>query len=450
MSRIHLIAIGGSVMHNLALELARNGHDVSGSDDQIFDPARTKLAARNLLPAQEGWFPEKITSQLDLIILGMHAKRDNPELAAALALKIPVYSFPEFVQHSYRDKMQIVVTGSHGKTTTTSMIMHMFRENGLEFDYLVGSQLDGFELMVRISDAPMAVIEGDEYLSSCLDPRPKFMHYTPQILIVTGVAWDHFNVFPSYESYLDAFRQRLLACDQETRIIYCEGDPELKSLLQTLPAGKQLLPYRAAPHVNKDSVTYLLHEDKEFPLQVFGNHNLENMQAALLAASMAGLDPIRALQSLTSFKGAAKRLECIYRDGNRHVYRDFAHAPSKLKASLSALKEKHDPLKILAVVELHTYSSLNPEFLPHYFGAADAADKLIIYVDQRAMEIKGMPALSPLSIESAFGHRDMNFKGNSIELEHSLQAEMSDFDILVFAGSGHFGNLDLSNYYQRS
>lgn len=448
MAKIHLIAIGGSVMHNLALALAENGHQVSGSDDQIFDPARTKLMNKGLIPEQEGWFPDKIQSDIDFIILGMHAKKDNPELLAAISMGIPIYSFPEFVQKAYRDKFQIVVIGSHGKTTTTSMIMHIFKELGLQFDYLVGSQLEGFSNMVSISDAPFAIIEGDEYLSSCLDPQPKFMHYSPAILVVTGIAWDHFNVFPSFDLYLEAFRARLLAGLDHCHIVYCQNDNILQELIKSISPKGSLYPYQAAEHVNLASETQLVYQNQKYPLQIFGNHNLENLQAAITVSTILNHDLKNVYAALTSFKGAAKRLERIYEDANRIIYRDFAHAPSKLKASLRAVREKHTDKKILAVVELHTYSSLNPAFLPHYANTAKPADKLIVYYDQRAMEIKGMNQIDHLLLSQAFDHSDMSITNDSNQLKELLVSSFSEFEVIVFAGSGQFGKLDLTIFCQ--
>ncbi|MBK9107970.1 MAG: peptidoglycan synthetase [Saprospiraceae bacterium] len=448
MAKIHLIAIGGSVMHNLALALVENGHQVSGSDDQIFEPARTKLLNKGLLPDQDGWFPDKISTEIDFIILGMHAKNDNPELLAAIQLGIPIYSFPEYVQKAYKEKFQIVVIGSHGKTTTTSMIMHIFKELGLDFDYLVGSQLEGFSNMVRISEAPFAIIEGDEYLSSCLDSQPKFMHYSPQILVITGIAWDHYNVFPTFDSYLDAFRKRLMTGLAATQIAYCQNDAVLRELIISTARPESLHPYQAAPNIISPTETQLIYENERYPLQIFGNHNLENLQAAITVSILLNHDLKNVYLALTSFKGASKRLERIYEDANRIIYRDFAHAPSKLKASLLAVREKHPGKKLLAVVELHTYSSLNPEFLPHYAQTASPVDKLMVYYDQKAMEIKRMEQIDPLLLLKAFEHPDISIINDAMQLKALLVSSISQYEVIVFAGSGNFGKLDLANFYQ--
>ncbi|MBP9209463.1 MAG: hypothetical protein KBF37_03985 [Saprospiraceae bacterium] len=446
MGHIHLIAIGGSVMHNLALALHQAGHTVSGSDDQIFEPARTRLEAAGLLPKAEGWDPERIHSGIDFVILGMHAKAGNAELARTMECRIPVYSFPEFISKAYAGKQQVVVAGSHGKTTTTSMIMHILRVANKSFDYLVGAQLEGFSTMVRLSDAPIAVIEGDEYLSSCLDPRPKFVHYLPDILIITGIAWDHFNVFPTQESYESAFADLIRGCKPGTSLIYACDDPVLTRLVRENGSELECIGYGPAEHGDVGGVPQLVYQGTITPLKVFGRHNLENAQAAILACEQLGVCRGDACRSLGSFHGAAKRLECLYSSEAQTVYRDFAHAPSKLKASLEALRARHVDKKMLAVVELHSYSSLNEQFIPNYAKTSDAADRLIVYYDSKALDIKGMKAPDPEFTKAAFDHPNSMVCRDSVELRSLLKIEFGRYGVVVFAGSGNFGGLHLNEF----
>lgn len=446
MARIHLIAIGGSIMHNLALALHSTGHEVSGSDDQIFEPARSRLAAQNLLPAQEGWNPDLINRGLDSVLLGMHAKKDNPELLKALEIKLPIFSFPEFVAARYANKDQIVVCGSHGKTTTSSMIMHILRSLDMDFDYLVGAQIEGFERMVQLTDAPLAVIEGDEYLSSCLDMRPKFVHYDPKFMILTGIAWDHFNVFPRYEDYLNAFAERIESLSPESQLIYCQEDPDVNKLIKKINTPAKLHPYSGIP-VSSDKDTVWIEEgNSKFVLNIFGDHNLQNLNAAVIVAQNLGIERNKALRAIESFKGAAKRLEWIGICEDRVFYKDFAHAPSKLRATVNALKKRYSDNKLLVIAELHTYSSLNAAFIPQYLNSCDAADRLIVYIDQKAMEIKNMPLLSEDLILKAFGHRNMKLCLTADDLAQTIQNEFTAFQTILFAGSGHFGGLKLDQY----
>jgi len=446
MSHIHLIAIGGSVMHNLALALHQAGHLVSGSDDQIFEPARTRLQAAGLLPEVEGWYPERIHSGIDFVILGMHAKAGNAELARAMESGIPVFSFPEYISSVYSGKRQVVVAGSHGKTTTTSMIMHILSSANRSFDYLVGAQLEGFTTMVRISDAPIAVIEGDEYLSSCLDLRPKFFHYRPDILIITGIAWDHFNVFPTQDSYEAAFAELIRRCDPGTTLIYACNDPILSRLVRENGDKLKCIGYGPAQHVDVGGVTHLASDGITTPLQVFGRHNLENAQAAIIACEQLDIPNRVSCKALGNFRGAAKRLECLWTSEAQTVYRDFAHAPSKLKASLEALRTRHAGEKILAVVELHSYSSLNEQFLPNYAKTANSSDRLIVYYDSKSLDIKGMKAPDPEGTQKAFGHTDSTICRDAAALSACLKREMEGYRVVIFAGSGNFGGLDLNEF----
>ncbi len=307
--RIHFIAIGGAAMHNLALAVASiQGYEVTGSDYEIFDPARTRLQAKGLLPKQMGWHPELITPDIDAIILGMHAREDNPELLRAKELGIRIYSFPEYLYEQTKDKVRIVVGGSHGKTTTTAMILYVMRKLGIAADYMVGAQIAGFDTMVRLSDtAKYAVFEGDEYLTSPLDLRSKFHLYHPHIAILTGIAWDHINVFPTFPQYVDTFRTFVSLIEPDGKYIYYAGDDNLQQLAQTARKDILCLPYDTPCHTIENGVTYVT--DKHIPLSVFGKHNLQNMHAAQLALEQIGVTEEQFYESLSDNTGASKRLE---------------------------------------------------------------------------------------------------------------------------------------------
>ncbi|MDQ3142579.1 MAG: Mur ligase family protein [Bacteroidota bacterium] len=443
MSDIHLIAIGGSVMHNLALALKKLGHRVTGSDDQIFEPARFRLFNQGLLPAEEGWFPERINKNVDFVILGMHAKADNPELLRALELQIPVYSFPQFIAEQYRDKKKVVIAGSHGKTTTTAMLMHVLKELGQQFDYLVGAQLEGFDEMVSISDAPLAIIEGDEYLSSSIDLRPKFMHYNPDICVITGLAWDHYNVFPDYDRYVKAFSDLMTSMDTDSSLIYYADDLDLKETVMEFGDHLQKIKYKEADHVIENNDTYLVYQQHKTPLLIFGNHNLQNIQAVVEVCKLLDFPIEKCYAALSTFKGAAKRLELLESHHGKFVYLDFAHAPSKVRATVQAVRQKFKDKKILVVQELHTYSSLNKEFLPKYEGTLDGSDVAIIYFDKMALEIKRLPQLVPEDIIQAFNNKNIQVVNNREELKRTILGYQNDVEVFLFLGSGNFGGLDL-------
>ncbi len=445
MLRVHLIAIGGSIMHNLAISLHNKGYQVSGSDDLIFEPARSRLAKIGILPNSEGWDARRIDTGINLIILGMHAKRNNPELRKALELGIPVQSFPEFISQQYRLKKQIVITGSHGKTTTSAMMLHVLNRCNVDADYLVGAQLEGFDNMVSITNAPIAVIEGDEYLSSCLDPRPKFVHYQSFIHIITGIAWDHYNVFPSYALYKKAFEDCISGLQAGTHLVYYKNDVDLENIVRQF--GQHLIrhPYSESTYVFKNDRANLILGETEFPLEVFGRHNLQNIEAVLQASAIMGLDLIAAANALTSFKGASKRMELIANSDSHLIYRDFAHAPSKVSATIDAFRERFPDKKILVILELHTYSSLNKEFLPQYKNTVDSADRVVIYLDAKAMELKNMEFLENETIHSGFQNQHIIITRNKAELLHDISILKNEFEIIIFMGSGHFGGIDLMN-----
>ncbi|RMG83047.1 MAG: hypothetical protein D6714_10410, partial [Bacteroidetes bacterium] len=374
---IHLIALGGAVMHNLALALHHNGHQVTGSDDEFYEPSRSRLAHAGLLPEKTGWHPDRITPDLDAVILGMHARADNPELRKAQDLGLPIYSFPAFIHDFAKDKQRVVIAGSHGKTTTTAMILHVLNYWGKKFDYLVGAQLNGFERMVQLSDAPVIILEGDEYLSSALDPRPKFVHYRPHIAVLTGIAWDHMNVFPTFENYVSQFELLLESMEKGGTLFFYGPDPEIRQLLQRNSADIIATPYRAFNYKNTGGQAAILRFGLPYvPLKVFGQHNLSNLKAAHLVCLELGITDDQFFEAIQSFEGAAKRLDLFYEDKENDfsVYKDFAHAPSKVRATVSAVKEQYPNRQLTACLELHTYSSLNQDFLPQYQNTLDLAD----------------------------------------------------------------------------
>ncbi len=441
--KVHLIAIGGAVMHNLALELAAQGHTVSGSDDILQEPSRSRLEAAGLLPATTGWFPEKIDNSLDAVILGMHARADNPELLRAQELGLPVYSFPEFVYRHAALKKRLVVAGSHGKTTITAMIMHVLRFHKLDFDYLVGSQLAGFERMVRLTEAaPIMVIEGDEYLSSPLDPRPKFLHYQPQAAIISGVAWDHINVFPTYEAYLSQFRQLAESMLPGATLGYFDGDADLVELLAPFADKLQLKPYHAADYVLEDGYVFLKTSLGKIPLQVFGKHNIENIAAARILTEQAGVCKEDFYQAIASFPGTARRLECIHRASNYMVFRDFAHAPSKVAATVKAVREMFPQQKVTAVLELHTFSSLKREFMSHYAASMDGVEQAIVYYSPEVVASKKLEAFPPEEVVSGFARPDLEVLTDK-EALHQRLSSLPRQGVLLLMSSGTFDGYDL-------
>lgn len=443
--KIHLIAIGGSIMHNLALALRKQGAEITGSDDQIFEPAKSRLQAAGLLPEKFGWDPDKINSDLDAVILGMHAKEDNPELLKAQALKLNIVSFPEYMFQAYSSKLRVSIAGSHGKTTTTSMLMHVLKCLGLKFDYLVGAQIDGFQNMVQISDAPIAILESDEYLSSCLDLRPKFLHYNPKISVITGIAWDHYNVFPTLHSYHKAFIDFLESLDSDSIVYYFLHDTALKNMIETYGKHINCIPYDIISHKITNGKVDLEFDGQNFQTQIFGEHNLQNMEAVHLICKSLNISELDIYKSLASFKGSKKRMELIYSSFGREFYIDFAHSPSKVRATVKAFSERFRDSKILIILELHTYSSLNVEFLPQYSNSLANVDQAIVYFDKQALELKNMPMIDKDFILSAFNRSDLLVCNKKEELLESILKLIPQHQIIVFMGSGHFGGLDIKS-----
>lgn len=440
---VHFIAIGGSIMHNLAISLRRSGHNVSGSDDEIFEPATTLLKNEELLPQALGWHPERITTDLDAVILGMHAKKDNPELLRAQQLGIKIYSFPAFVGQQIQDKTRIVIGGSHGKTTVTGMIMHVLRACNKNFDYLIGSRLEGFDLTVKITDdAPIVVIEGDEYLSSALERIPKFHLYRPHIALLTGIAWDHINVFPTFENYVAQFAIFVDTIVKKGKLIYNLEDSALRQIALYSDSSVIKLPYSTPSYIVRDNRTFVLQDGIEHSLEIFGKHNLQNMEGARLICNQLGIGDDEFYEAIKSFKGAAKRLEKVAENTETVIYKDFAHSPSKLKATTEAVKEQFPTRKLVAVMELHTYSSLNKDFLSEYNGSMLQADVPVVFFNSHALDIKGLPPISPEEVKAEFGQHNIQVFTQGTDLNAFLAEQNWQQTNLLMMSSGNFDGLD--------
>jgi UDP-N-acetylmuramate: L-alanyl-gamma-D-glutamyl-meso-diaminopimelate ligase len=442
---VHFIAIGGSVMHQLAIALKRKGYVVTGSDDEIFEPARTNLQQEGLLPTVMGWQPASIHANLDAVILGMHAKGDNPELQRASELALPIYSFPEYIYQESLEKKRVVVGGSHGKTTTTAMIMTVLQHAGFDFDYLVGARLEGFSQSVNITRAPLIICEGDEYPASVLEKRPKFHFLFPHIAILTGIAWDHINVFPTFDNYLEQFRIFLDKIEPGGVLIYNETDAVLKRLVDEHPSPVRRVGYGVPAHRIENGITLVELGGQTGVLKVFGEHNLLNAHAAFLVAQALGLDAGRFLQGMAGFTGAAKRLELIAVHPGVHVYRDFAHAPSKVKATMQAVKMQFPDRQLIAVLELHTYSSLNERFLHEYKGALDLADQAVVFYSRHALELKRLPPLPEQKVYDEFGKPGLVVIQEKGELNNWLMERSYKNANLLLMSSGNYDGLDLNS-----
>ncbi len=441
--RVHFIAIGGSAMHNLALALHAKGDRVSGSDDVIFEPSKSRLEKEGLLPESFGWFPEKINNSLDAIILGMHAKEDNPELLRAQELRIPVYSYPEFLYQHSKNKTRVVIGGSHGKTTITSMILHVLDYCGISVDYMVGAQLEGFNRMVNLSDEnDFIVLEGDEYLSSPIDLRPKFHLYRPNIALLSGIAWDHINVFPTFDVYKDQFSIFIERIVNGGTLVYNEEDKHLKNICENTTHPIKKIPYRTPDFTQVDGKTVLETEEGSLPLEIFGAHNMNNLAGAQWVCQLMGVDVLDFYQAISSFKGASKRLELVRKEGNSFIYKDFAHAPSKVLATTKAVREQYPNHNFVVVLELHTYSSLNPQFINEYHQTLNAADRAIVFYEPHVLEIKKLAPMKAERVQSAFGNEAIEVFTDAEPLAKTLYQLQLNNTVLLFMSSGNFGGLD--------
>lgn len=441
--RIHFIAIGGSAMHNLALALHQKGDTVTGSDDEIFEPSKGRLDSKGLLPEKEGWFTEKITSEIDAVILGMHAKADNPELLKAKELDLKIYSYPEFLYEQSKTKTRVVIGGSHGKTTITSMILHVMNYHEKDVDYMVGAQLEGFDTMVKITeDNDFMVIEGDEYLSSPIDRRPKFHLYKPNIALLSGIAWDHINVFPTYENYVEQFEIFLNEITDGGAIIYNEEDAEVKRVVETSTNPIKKYPYQTPEYSVEDGNTLLETPEGPMPVEIFGKHNLNNLEGARWVCQLMGIDIDGFYEAISTFKGASKRLEKIAETNAAVAYKDYAHSPSKVKATTQAVKNQFPNRKLIACLELHTYSSLNPEFLKEYKGTLDAADSAVVFYSPHAVLIKQLEEIKGEQIEEAFDREDLVVFTNPADFKTYLFSKDYENASLLLMSSGNYGGLD--------
>ena len=441
--KVHFIAIGGSVMHNLAIVLKEKGYQVTGSDDEIFEPSLSKLKRAGILPEKQGWDPGKITPELDAVILGMHAKADNPELLKAQELGLQVYSYPDYIFEQSKDKQRIVIAGSHGKTTITSIILHVLKYFNRDFDYLVGAQLEGFDTMVKLSDAPVIVIEGDEYLTSPLDRTPKFLKYRHHIGLVSGIEWDHINVFPTLEDYVKQFDYFADATPKAGTLIYCEEDSMATVICSKEREDVQRIEYKEHPSRIENGETYLITSHGDVAVQIFGKHNMQNLNGAKEVLKKIGITSKDFYKAIASFKGASNRLQLLNKSNDRAVYKDFAHAPSKLMATTRALKDQYKNRKLVACLELHTFSSLNKKFLTQYQGPFKKADIAIVYYNPKNLLLKNLESFSVADVKLAFGREDLLVFTDSIELRQYLMTLNWDNTNLLMMSSGKFGGISL-------
>ena len=441
--RTHFIAIGGAAMHNLALALHNKGYQVTGSDDAIFEPSKSRLDKKGLLPQELGWFPEKITSDIEAIILGMHAKADNPELLKAQELGLKIYSYPEFLYEQSKNKTRVVIGGSHGKTTITSMILHVMHYHNIEVDYMVGAQLEGFDTMVHLThDNDFIVLEGDEYLSSPIDRRPKFHLYQPNIALLSGIAWDHINVFPTFENYVEQFEIFVNQITKGGILVYNEEDETVKKVAEESTNTIRRMPYSTPEYSVEDGTTLLETPEGAMPIEVFGAHNLNNLAGAKWICQNMGVDEADFYEAIASFKGASKRLEKIAEGKGKVAYKDFAHSPSKVAATTQAVKNQYPNRKLIACLELHTYSSLNAEFLKEYEGALDAADVAVVFYSPDAVKIKQLEEVSYEQIAQSFKRNDLIIYTNPTDFKEYLFKQNFDNSALLLMSSGNYGGLN--------
>ncbi|MDP4238741.1 MAG: Mur ligase family protein [Bacteroidota bacterium] len=448
MQRVHFIAIGGAAMHNLAIAISKkNNFQVTGSDDEIFEPSLSRLKENGLLPDKMGWFPDRIHKGLQAVILGMHATEDNPELIRAKELGLKIYSFPEYLYQQTRSKTRIVVGGSHGKTTTTAMILFVLKQLKVDADYMVGAQIEGFDNMVKLSyESRIAVFEGDEYLTSPIDRRPKFHLYKPHIAVLTGIAWDHINVFPTFENYVEQFRKFTELMEVQGRLIYFDGDKNLNEIAQHLRRDIVPFAYNTPENEVRDSITYLITKYGDVPLQVFGEHNLQNMNAARLACRQIGVTDEQFYSVISMFPGASNRLQKIVETSNSVAYKDFAHSPSKLKATVKAVKHQYPNRKLIACMELHTFSSLTEEFLPQYAGSMDEADESFVYYNPDVIRHKHLKDIDPERVKQAFGGKNLTVYTDSVALQQRLRELNFENSALLLMTSGNFSGVNLIEF----
>ena len=442
--KIHFIAIGGSAMHNLAIALKLKGYSITGSDDVINDPSRSRLKKYNLLPQKEGWFSYKISSDIDAVVLGMHAKDDNPELLKAREIGLKIFSYPEFIFNQSKDKIRIVIGGSHGKTSITSLVLHVLRTLNIESDYMVGAQLDGFEVMVKLTDTnKYIVLEGDEYLSSALDLRPKFHLYKPHIALISGIAWDHINVFKTFENYLKQFEIFINSIEKNGTLVYNELDPELKKLISSNKSNLNYIPYSIPKHKITDGISFINFNNELYRLKIFGDHNLQNISGALNICKALGVESDDFYNAITSFNGASNRLELVYKSSDTIIFKDFAHSPSKVKATTEAVRKQFPNRKLISFFELHTYSSLNSLFLEKYKDTLKCSDESYIYYSEKNMRIKRLEPIDSELIIRSFNHPTLTVIDNYKKLNKKIYDLDLSNSVLLMMSSGKFGGLDI-------
>src|SRR5690554_473751 len=442
--KVHFIAIGGSAMHNLAIALSRKGFEVTGSDDEIFEPSKGRLKKEGLLPKQLGWNESFITADLDAVILGMHARTDNPELSRAKELGLSIFSYPEYIYEQSKNKKRVVIGGSHGKTTITSMILHALQELNFPVDYMVGAQLEGYDCMVKITEEnDVIILEGDEYLSSPIDRRPKFHLYKPHIALISGIAWDHINVFPTYENYVDQFDQFCNIIEDNGVLVYNEDDADTKMISIKQKDRLRIVPYSTPKYDLNDEGTVFHFNNEKFPLKIFGAHNLQNLYGALNVVEAIGISPTDFLTAMKNFTGAGKRLEKVNETKERILYKDFAHSPSKLKATTAAVKEQYPDRKLVACMELHTFSSLKKDFLPQYKDAMKNADKALVYFSPKVVAHKKLDPITKEDVYEAFG-KNVQVETETQEVLDFIEKESTDNMVLLMMSSGNFDGIDYS------
>ena len=440
---IHFIAIGGSAMHNLAIALHLSGNVISGSDDEVFNPSKGRLEKYGLLPKKMGWDDSRVTEDIEVVIVGMHARKDNPELIKAQKLGLPIFSYPEYIYEATKEKTRVVIGGSHGKTTITSMILHVLNFHNRENDYMVGAQLEGFEVMVKLSDtSPLALLEGDEYLSSPIDRRPKFHLYQPNIALLTGIAWDHINVFPTFENYCEQFEIFINKIEEGGSLVYFSGDTEIQKLVSNSTRNIKFIPYSTPQFSIENGITTLTTTEGNYPLNIFGEHNLQNLNGARLVCQELGISAKEFYTAIQSFSGASKRLETVAKNEVTHILKDFAHSPSKLQATTQAVKNQYPDRQLIACIELHTFSSLNQEFLTQYKNTMLAADQAFVYFSPKAIEHKKLAMLSEKDVKNAFFSENVTVFTNSDELMKTVKSINFENKNLLLMSSGNFDGVD--------
>jgi UDP-N-acetylmuramate: L-alanyl-gamma-D-glutamyl-meso-diaminopimelate ligase len=447
--RIHFIAIGGSVMHNLAIALKNQGHTVTGSDDEIFEPSRSALEKNGLLPPTEGWNPDKIDSSLDVVILGMHARKDNPELLKAQQLGLTIYSFPEYIYNHSIDKQRVIIAGSHGKTTITGIVVHVLNYYNRSFDYVIGARIKGVDTPVKLSDAPLIIIEGDEYLCSAIDLTPKFLRYQHHIGLISGVAWDHANVFPTEEEYLKAFDKFADQTPKSGILIFCDTDPMVSVVGNKQRADVISVPYKAHAHAIDNGQEFLTNGKERIPVKIFGNHNLQNINGAKELLKKIGISTEQFYKAISSFEGAAGRLEKVKETATTVVFKDYAHAPSKVRASVRAVKELYPTRDIVACLELHTFSSLNKTYLPQYKDSLKGITHAVVFFNPEKLKAKNLQPITEADIKAAFGNSSLKVFDDPKKLEEYLTSQSWANKNLLMMSSGNFAGFDIKTLAER-